>query len=60
MRIYNRQKDIVLDTAEIFLTLKEAQYMRDMLGSLIDNIKLHHVHINDEQHQKEVTIAIYD
>ena len=28
--------------------------------NLIENHKIHHIHVNDESNQHEVTIALYD
>jgi hypothetical protein len=49
-----------LNTISIFLTLSEAQELRDTLNSLIKKPLNNHAHISNYDYDREITIAIYD
>ena len=60
MRILDNESDRKLNRITIYLTVLEAQEMRDSLASLLSNKATQHEHVSNEDFQKEVTITIYD
>ena len=59
MRIVNVESDKPLNNISIYLTSSEAKQMFYFLEALLKGKTDHHVHINDENYEHEVTIAIY-
>ena len=59
MRIIDSIDDHPLKRVTLFLMMDEAKSLRDQLGDLISNPKLHHAHIEDDSFTREITIAIY-
>ena len=60
MRILNDESDKKSDNISIFLTKAEALQLRAYLNQLLDNPKIHHIHLSSEDYQKEITVCIYD
>jgi hypothetical protein len=60
MRIYNHDEDSTCDNVTIYLTNMEAKELYDDLASLMEQPLNNHAHISSEDHQREVTICIYD
>lgn len=61
MRIFDQTNDKTLKTILLFLTKNE---MKQMIGYLEqmenDTIGIGHAHLDDEEYQHEITIALYD
>lgn len=60
MKILNEDENKSLDQVTIYLTLAEAQELRDSLESLLSNPIGHHEHIPNNDFSKELTVCIYD
>ncbi len=60
MRILDEKSDKKLNTVSIFLTREEAEQLKSYLNQLLDNPKLHHVHLSTDDYQKEITVCLYD
>ena len=61
MRIYSQDLDKPFNKLTLYLTDDEAQEVKDSLGLLLNNHKIHHEHIpeRDSNFQREITICIY-
>lgn len=59
MRILDETNDRSLKGVSLFLTPEEAESMLAQLGALVSRTRRHHVHIEDEDSEREITIAIY-
>lgn len=60
MRIYNADTDKKANKVTIYLTLNEAQEMRDSLEALLNDTKrFRHEHIPDQDFKREITICVY-
>lgn len=60
MRILDDESDKKLDLVSIYLTKNEAVQLRGYLNQLIENPKIQHAHLSNEDYKKEITICIYD
>jgi cytosine/adenosine deaminase-related metal-dependent hydrolase len=61
MRILDQRKQKGLKNIILYLTKEEAEEMRDALDSMIaQQDKPMHTHINEDEYEHEVTIAIYN
>lgn len=60
LRILDEESDKKLDVVSIFLTKEEIRQLKSYLSQLLDNPGLHHVHLSNEDYQKEITICLYD
>ncbi len=63
MRIYNKSQDITLKNIALFLTLEEAEELRDSLNCIIKDKETkytRHEHINDGDYTHEITISLYE
>ena len=61
MKILNRDIDKSVKNLLILLTPEEAIELRDGLEHLIsENISQNHVHFNDFDFKREITVAIYN
>jgi hypothetical protein len=60
MRILDEISDKPAGNVILYLTFSEALELRDSLEDLLKNPLNNHVHISDENFQKEITVAIYD
>ncbi|MEQ1921437.1 MAG: hypothetical protein ABL952_02910 [Pyrinomonadaceae bacterium] len=58
MRILDQESDKALKEIALFLTLSEAEELRDSLDSMLKNGS-HHEHLSSNDFEKELTIAIY-
>ncbi len=62
MRILDVDTDRVLDTICLYLTPQEAERMLGALQDLMEDLpdgNLHHVHLNDADYQREITVTVY-
>jgi hypothetical protein len=59
MIIYDRKTKRELDSIDVYLTNDEGEYLCSMLSQLLNNLKLNHLHVNDKDYSKELTIAVY-
>jgi hypothetical protein len=58
MRILDTEHDLVLSSVLILLTPDEAKYLTDTLSTL--NIETgEHIHVSDEDYQRELTFSVY-
>ena len=60
MRILDEDNDKALNNVSIFLTITEAKELRDTLEQLIPHPIKEHMHVNDADYKKEITILIYE
>lgn len=60
MRILDETSDLSLSSVTLYFTLSEASELRDALDDLLAKPIANHVHISQEDYQKEVTVCIYD
>ena len=60
MRILDQDNDRKLDRVTLYLTLAEAQELRDSLEAVIQQPRGNHAHIPDSAFDKEITVCIYD
>jgi hypothetical protein len=58
MRIINEKNNECLDSILIMLTPDEASELSSKLNSINPNVG-EHIHVNDENYQTEIIIAIY-
>jgi hypothetical protein len=59
MRILDNQTGAALDAVTIYFTREEAKEAMQSIGRLLETPAEHHVHLNDSEYQREITIAIY-
>lgn len=60
MRILDENSDKSLENVILYLTQSEASELRDALDDLLKNPLNNHVHISNENYQKEITVCLYD
>jgi hypothetical protein len=60
MRILDELNDKSINKVTLYLTKSEARELLDGIEQLIVKEDNNHVHINDEDFKKEVTVCIYD
>jgi len=60
MRILDQDADKSINQITLYLTVLEAQELRDSIDSLLQNETHHHEHISSEDYKKEITMTIYD
>ena len=60
MRILNSELNTPIDNVGIYLTRDEAKQLRDYLEQLLEEPELHHIHVNDENYEYEITVSVYD
>jgi hypothetical protein len=59
MRILDEAGDKALKSASLFLTVDEAQELRDTLEQLLAKPEDNHGHVADAEFKKELTISLY-
>jgi hypothetical protein len=59
MRILDNETGSALDAVTIYFTRQEAEEAIQSLARLMATSAEHHVHLNDAEYQREVTISIY-
>jgi hypothetical protein len=59
MRILDEDNDRSLKRITLFLTADEANSLYNQLGKLLSKPKTHHLHVEDENFEREITLAIY-
>lgn len=60
MRILDEISDKSLKNVILYLTLAEATELKNDLDELLKKPLNNHVHISNENFQKEITVCIYD
>ena len=60
MRILDEISDKSLENIILYLTSSEASELRDSLDQLLKKPLNNHIHISNENFQKEITVCIYD
>ena len=60
MRILDTESDKKLDDVMVFLTKAELQQLIGGARQLLENPSCDHVHLSNEDYQKEITICLYD
>lgn len=60
MRILNEESDLPLNIVTLYFTQAEAVEMQGALETLLAEPVRNHVHVSQEDYQKEVTVCIYD
>ena len=59
MRILDNETGKPLVDIGLYLTPSEAREMSHALDHLLTKPEDHHIHLNDEGYQREVTLAVY-
>jgi hypothetical protein len=59
MRILDKTTDKSANNICLYLTLDEANQLRDFLSELIEDPNQHHTHVEDFDSEKELTVAVY-
>jgi len=60
LRILDESTDQSITNVTLYLTLSEAIEMLDSLPALITGPLNNHSHISSDDHQKEITVCVYD
>ena len=60
MRILDQDADKSINQITLYLTVLEAQELRDSIDSLLQNETHHYEHISSDDYKKEITMTIYD
>lgn len=60
MRILDEEADRAISMVTLFLTKSEASELRDSLKALLERNGVGHEHVDSEDFQKEITVAVYD
>lgn len=60
MRILDENTDQSITNVTLYLTLSEAIEMRDSLQDPINGPLNNHSHISSDDHQKEITVCVYE
>ena len=60
MRILDESSDTPLSNVTLYFTLSEAGTLHNALDNLLAQPVSNHVHVSQEDYQKEVTVCIYD
>lgn len=60
MHILDENTDQSITNVILYLTLSEAIEMRDSLQALINGPLNNHSHISSDDHQKEITVCVYE
>lgn len=60
MRILDEDSNNSLERIILHLSQSEASELRDGLEDILQNPKDNHVHISNDNFQKEITVCIYD
>jgi hypothetical protein len=59
MRLIDEVNNHALKQVTLFLTIEEASSLVKQVADLLVKPKLHHVHIEDDEFKREITVAIY-
>lgn len=59
MRILDNANDRPIKQITLYLTMDEAKSLYNQLDKLISKPKIHHIHVEDESFEKEITVSIY-
>lgn len=59
MRILNLNDSEPLSNITVYLTPAEATQMIGYLEQMLAEPEQHHFHLNDEEYQREITLAVY-
>ncbi len=60
MRILDQESDASLNQITLYLTVSEAQELKDSLEMLLTSSAAHHEHVSSSDFKKELTLTIYD
>lgn len=61
MRVLDNDSDKALKNVTLYLTFEEANELKHDLERLIENFgNNEHVHINDSENSREITVVLYD
>lgn len=60
MRLLDEGNNRTLNRVTLYLTLSEAQELRDSMTDLLSGPMPNHCHIPSSDYQKEVTVCVYD
>jgi hypothetical protein len=60
MRILDEERDAPGSRIWLYLTPSEASELRDALTGLLAQPRDNHIHVSDDEAQKEISVAIYD
>ena len=59
MRILDVDSDRAMANISIYLTPSEAKEMLGYLEQLVSHPEGHHIHLNDQEYEHEITVAVY-
>ena len=59
MHIYDSHSDKTLDDVILYLTPEEANELYDGLARIMKQPRGNHVHVNNDDYQRELTVCIY-
>lgn len=59
MRILDSETNRAISNISVFLTPREAREMIGYLEQLLEDPHMHHTHLNDEDYEREITLAVY-
>ena len=59
MRILDNANVRPIKQITLYLTMDEAKSLYNQLDKLISKPKIHHIHVEDESFEREITVAIY-
>ncbi len=60
MRILDEVSDKSVERIIMYLTIAEASELRDGLDDILKKPLNNHIHVSDENYQKEITVCVYD
>ena len=61
MRMLDMNTDIAISSLLLMLTISEAKELRDSIDNILDNNQRgDHQHVDDNESNHQITIAIYD
>lgn len=59
MRMLDNETGNTLENVTLYLNPDDLRQMQHALNQLSDDPSEHHVHLNDESYQRELTVAVY-
>lgn len=60
MRIYDNGNDSSISNIVLYFTISEAKELRSALNTVIERPFNSHAHVSSADHQKEITVCIYN
>lgn len=58
MRIFDKESDRTIKDVYLFLTIKEAEELRDSLSNLIEKPEKLHMHVDDDKYEHQITVSV--